>query len=120
MWKSNEFYITRELTNERPMQVQSYERMKLSHDPLPSEWINRQFRIFPPIIDFHIVQLGTMRMKVGLISKTFFQNVFNSLTLISLASLKPIIQLFSMLCKFSTWILKVVLNLFRNYISEVF
>jgi len=65
LWKSNEFYSSRELPNERPMQVQSYERMKLTHDPLPSEWVNRQFRIFPQIIDFHIVQLGTIRMKVG-------------------------------------------------------
>jgi hypothetical protein len=63
-WKSNKFYIIRELPNERPMQVQSYERMKLAHDPLPRKWVNRQFRIFPPMIDFHIVQLGTMRMKI--------------------------------------------------------
>ena len=65
-WKSNEFYISRELPNERPMQMEISERMKLTHDSLNAlEWVNQQFRIFPSLVDFHIVQLGTMRMKVG-------------------------------------------------------
>ncbi|KAG0578640.1 hypothetical protein KC19_4G038500 [Ceratodon purpureus] len=67
-WKGNEFYITRELPNERPMQMEINERMKLAHDQLNAlDWIKRQFRIFPPLIDFHIVQLGTMRMKIVIV-----------------------------------------------------
>jgi hypothetical protein len=75
-WKSNGFYITRELPNERLVRMEISERMKLTHDPLNAlEWVKRQFRIFPPIIDFHIVQLGTMRMKVNSILNALSINI---------------------------------------------
>lgn len=63
--KSNELYITKEAHNNLPMRQEINERMKLAHESLPVQWTNRQFRVFPSILDFHDVQLGAIAMKVN-------------------------------------------------------
>ena len=71
-WKRTEPYITREAANERSMRMEYNERMKLSHKSYDDlDWAQRQFRIFPPLVDFHITQIGTIKMKVTFINMIF-------------------------------------------------